>query len=248
MKKKQKRGFLVALLVGFAEQEIHLWNVYTYKVNRIKQIKLSKKWQYADDKEKYHFFEELVDSIRPIINNGLKSILLANPSKLDYSNSFLEHINKHHHWLVSSRRNNQITIGQIDGFARNLEETTTLIAQDHSLKIISETISDETNLIINQLEKAINLDDKTILVLYGLKEIEDLIYKGGKNDKSPAEKVDYLLISDNFFENHKKKNRIYRLKQIAENKGIMTRIISEETAAGSRINEFGGIICFKKSY
>ncbi|MBD3254894.1 MAG: hypothetical protein GF383_07360 [Candidatus Lokiarchaeota archaeon] len=247
-KKRKKRGFLIALMVGFDEKSIHLWKVYGYTVKRYKQIKLGKKWKYADSKQKYHYFEQLVDAIRPFRKKGLKSILLVCPPKLELTDLFLKHVNKHHRWLVSSRGNNQITFGGIDGYARDLEEAKYLVSKEEVSEKIFEITSEEANLIIKQLEKSMNIDKKDAIVIYGLKEIEDLIYEGGKKDDSVADKIDYLIMSKNFVNNHSNKSRVYRLKQIAENKGIMTRIISGETSAGSRINQFGGIICFKKSY
>jgi len=245
-KKRQKRGFLVALLIGFDEQKIHFWKVYTHSVKRYTHLSLSNKWKYADFKQKYQYFEEIVNILRPIVKNGLKSILLANPLKLNYSSDFLVHINKHHRWLVSSRKDNQVSFGQIKGYARDLNEARLLIEQSNSLDILLETSSDESKLLTNLLEKTINKSDDKTSVLYGLQEIEEFIYMGGKKDKSVAEKLDYLLISDNFIADHKNKNRIYRLKQIAENKGIITRVFSKDTPAGNRINQYGGIVCFKK--
>ena len=53
MKKKPKRGFLVALLIGFDEKEIHTWKVYSHSLRSYKTIKLTRKWKYLDDKQIY---------------------------------------------------------------------------------------------------------------------------------------------------------------------------------------------------
>jgi len=42
MKKKPKRGFLVALLIGFDEKEIHTWKVYSHSLRFYKTIKLTR--------------------------------------------------------------------------------------------------------------------------------------------------------------------------------------------------------------
>jgi len=80
-----------------------------------------------------------------------------------------------------------------------------------------------------------------------LEDIEVLIYKGGKKDKSAAEKLDFLTVTEDFINNHKSKNRIHRLIQIANNKGIITKTISIENPAVDRFNQFGGILAFKKT-
>lgn len=245
-KKRQKRGYLVALLIGFDEQEIHIWRVYSHSIREYKHVKLDRKWKNMDDKQIYHFNETLVNIIRPVIKEGLKSILLAELPKKECSDKFLEHVKKHHQWLIRSRGDNKVSFGQIVGSAGNFEEATFLINKHEFIEVLTETTSDEGDKIINQLEKSINSNDENVIITYGLKEIEGLIYKGGKQNKFSGDKGNYLLISREFLENHNQKNRINRLMQIAENKGVSIKIYSEETPAGNRVIQFGGILCFIK--
>ena len=246
MKRKPKRGFLTALLVGFDEKEIHTWKVYSHSLRVYKNIKLTRKWKYLDNKQIYSIFEELVNLIRFVIRDGLKSILLASPPKTDYSTKFLEHINKHHQWLVRSRGYNRVSIGEIEGTANDIESAKFLISHEKSLEIIQETTSDEIQLLVNQLNKLINVGDPNKLLLYNLEDIESLIYGRGKKDKTAADKLDFLIITENYINNHKQKNRVHRLLQIARNKGVITKTISIENPAGDRFNQFGGIIAFKE--
>jgi len=247
MKKKPKRGFLVALLIGFDEKEIHTWKVYSHSLRSYKTIKLTRKWKYLDDKQIYKLLEELVNLVRLVIRDGLKSILLANPQKKDYSTIFLDHINKHHQWLVRSKGYNRVSFGEIVGNANDIESAKFLISQEKSLLIIHETTSDEINLLVKQLNKIINVGDPNKILLYSLEEIEALIYGKGKKDKSAADKLDFLIVTENFINRQKQKNRIHRLMQIANNKGIITKTISIENPAVDRFNQFGGILAFKKT-
>ena len=247
-RKRKKRGYLVALLISFEEQIIHLWKVYSHSIRFYKQMKLRRKWKYASDKLKYHYYEDLVDVIRPLVREqGLKSILLADLPKKDYASSFLDHVQKHHRWLVRSRRDNQVSFGQIEGVARDLKQAKYLINKESTEETLDKTTTQEADLIIKQLEKAINMENKNLKVLYGLKEIEDFIYHGGKKDLTAGEKLDYLILTENFLNNHWQKNRLHRLMQIARNKGIMTKIFAEESSSADRIDQFGGILCFKKA-
>ncbi|MHA1150618.1 MAG: hypothetical protein ACTSR8_20550 [Promethearchaeota archaeon] len=245
-KNRQKRGFLVALLIGFDEQAINLWKIYTHSIRSYSSLKLKRKWKYSDSKQKYHYYEDLVDLIRSLVREGLRSILLANAPKKDYSEGFLQHINKHHQWLVRSRADNKVSFGMLEGNARNLKDVSYLMSKEKSFKILNNTTSEEAELLIAQLEKSINANDKDIIVLYGLRDIEEIIYKGGKKDRYAKEKVDILLITENILKNPKLRNRVHRLKQIAKNKGIITRILPKESTQSDRINQFGGILCFKK--
>lgn len=247
MAKRPKRGFLIALLIGFDEKEIHTWKVYSHSLRAYNKIKMTRKWKYLDDKQKYHVIEELVNLIRSVIQDGLKSILLASPPKTDYSTKFLTHINKHHQWLVRSRGYNQVSIGEIVGTANDLDSATFLISNEKSLEIIQDTTSDEIQLLVNQLNKLINVGDPNKLLLYNLEDIESLIYGRGKKDKTAAEKLDFLIVTENYIINHKHKNRVHRLLQIARNKGIITKTISIENPAADRFNQFGGILAFKRT-
>ncbi|MHA1823672.1 MAG: hypothetical protein ACTSXM_07425 [Promethearchaeota archaeon] len=247
MTKKPKRGFLMALLIGFDEREIHTWKVYSHSLRAYKTIKLTRKWKYLDDKQIYHSLEELVNLIRLVIRDGLKSILLASSQKNNYSTIFLDHINKHHQWLVRSKGYNRVSFGEIVGNANNIESANYLISQEKSLDIISETTSDEINLLVKQLNKIINVGDPNKLLLYNLEDIEALIYGRGKKDKSAADKLDILIVTENFINRHKYKYRIHRLMQIANNKGIITKTISIENPAVDRFDQFGGILAFKKT-
>jgi len=246
LKRKTKRGFLTALLIGFDEKEIHAWKVYSHSLRFYKTIRLTRKWKYLDEKQIYHSLEELVNLIRIVIKEGVKSILLAGPLKTDYSTVFLDHINKHHQWLVRTKGYDRVSFGEIVGTANTLDSANYLISQEKSLNIISETKSDEINLLVKQLNKIINIGDPNRILLYNLEEIESLIYGRGKKDKSAAEKLDFLIVTENFINNHRSKHRIHRLIQIANNKGIITKTISIENPAVDRFDQFGGILAFKK--
>ena len=165
---------------------------------------------------------------------------------MDVTQRFLEHVQKHHTWLTRAKKDNQVTFGQITGKATNIKQVHWLIEQEETKKIMKVLRNQEGELLVAQLEKALNRTGDQESVFYGLNEIEDIIYKGGKKDNSVLEKIEYLIMTNTYLKNHKQKGRIYRLKQIAENKGIKTKIFLEESPAGFKIQQFGGILCFKK--
>jgi stalled ribosome rescue protein Dom34 len=246
VKKKSKRGFLMALLIGFDEKDIHAWKVYSHSIRHHRTIKFARKWKYLDDKQKYKAFEELVDLIRIVVREGLNSILLACSHNENYSKLFLEHVHKHHRWLVRSKGINPVSFGKIDGLANTWEEAKDLISREKPLEVIQETTLKEINQLVDYMNKVINIGDPNNLMIYDLKTIEDFIYEGGKRDTSVAQKLDFFVITENFINNHRNRNRVYRLIQIAKNKGVKTRIISEENPAVERFNQFGGILALKK--
>lgn len=232
-------------MVGFDEQAIHLWRLFSESVRHYKTLRLPRKWKNASEKDKYHFCEDLLDLLRPLMDEGLRSVLLAAPRDQDWGDIFLAHVNQHHRWLVGSRGNNQASFGKVIGNANSLGGVRYLLEQERVQAELKRITSEEAYYLIKALEKAINIGAAGGAILYGLKEIEKAVYEGGKRDDSVAERVDYLLLTDEFLENHPNKGRVYRLKQIADNKGIITKVVVEESPAGARIEQFGGIICFK---
>lgn len=245
-KKRNKRGHPVALLVSFDEKEIHLWRIFSHSLRNYKTIKLKRKWKYSDEKQKYHYFEDTIDALRPIIKEGMKSILLAAPAKEEFSSKFMEHLEKHHRWLLKQRRGNQVSFGQVVGVANDFKQANYLMNKQEVSEMLDQITADEADLIIKHLEKSINIDHPNAEVIYGLEHIEDFIYRGGKKDTTAGEKVDFLVLNETYLSNHSQKGRVHRLMQIARNKGIKVKIISEESESSSRIKQFGGIICFKK--
>ncbi len=244
-RKRKKRGFAICVLVGFAAQAVHFWRVFSESVRHYKTLRLPRKWKNASDKDIYRFYEDVLDLLRPIMDEGLKSILLAAPRDKDWTDGFLEHIHRHHRWLVGSRGNNQASFGQVVGSAHSLGGVRYLLEQEPTQAEVNRITSEEAYYLTKALEKSINVNAAGSMVLYGLKEIEKAVYEGGKKDDSVGDRIDYLLLTDEFLDNHPNKGRIYRLKQIAENKGIITKVVVEDSPAGGRIEQFGGIICFK---
>jgi stalled ribosome rescue protein Dom34 len=80
-------------------------------------------------------------------------------------------------------------------------------------------------------------------VLYSLEDTENAIFSPQTVGKPAPE---YLLLTNSYLQSSRQKNRVHRLMQIAQNKQIKTRVVTEDSAAGARINQLGGIICLLK--
>jgi stalled ribosome rescue protein Dom34 len=243
MRKKQKRGNLIALLIGYDNKKIYFWKIYSHSLRAHETIKLPRKWQNLDDKQLYNLLEEVVDVIRKVVKDGLKSILIASTYYKEFWNKFMEHVTKHHQWLLKGY--NRVSFGEINGRANTLESAKNLVSKEESKQVVTEIISEEISHLIERLEKIINAGNPNEGLLYNLDDIEAIVYKGGKKDKSAAKELDLIIITQNYIHNHKNKNRIHRLTQIAKNKGIKVKIISIEDPSVDRFNQFGGILAFK---
>jgi stalled ribosome rescue protein Dom34 len=239
MKKKRRyrRGYPVAVLVGFELDHAVLWRVFSQVVKPSDTLKLNGK--RIDEKSVYNFHESVLDLIKPILNEGTRTVVIASPARTSYSADFLEHIQRHHRYLIQSKSQNRANFAQIEGSAEDRIKVAKLVKTKEFTEIIAEKTADEADHILDRLEK--HLYDTNSTVLYALKEIEDIVYK---QDKSRDSGIEYLLLTNKYLAESRQKSRIYRLMQIAKNKKIMTKVIDNDTAAGNRINQFGGMVFF----
>ena len=238
--KRVKRGHPVALIVGIHDDRAIFWRVFSESVRQDVIIKRNRKRKYQDDKQLYHFHEDIVNKLRPFVKEGIKSLLIVSPPKNAYSKEFLNHINKHHSWMLKKGENKAI-FTEISGSANTLKEVLNLVRQENFNEIVKETSNQETMLILEDLNEVINTSDSKIL--YTLKEIEQKIDKKWKDNK---DKLYYIIITDEYLGTPKYRNRAHRILQIARNYGIKTKVVDVETETGITVKGYGGLICFTK--
>ncbi len=241
-KRRYRRGYPVAVLVGFEADHAVLWRIFSRVAKPYLKMELAGK--RTDEKALYNFHEQVVDALKPVLKEGVKSVVVAAPPRTSYATDFLEHVRKHHRYLVQSKSSNRANFAELVGSADNQVEVSELVKTKEFTKIIEETTSEEADGIVEVLEKHLYRSGDGAVVLYALKEIEDMIYdRNRKDDFGNA----YLLLTDQYLAGSRSKNRIHRLLQISQNKKVKTRIVNAETAAGNRISQFGGIVFFSVS-
>jgi stalled ribosome rescue protein Dom34 len=241
VKRKQsyKRGYPVALLIGFENANAVLWHIFSQVIKRHLTLKLEGK--RTNEKALYNFHESLLGALKPTLKEGVKSIVIIAPPKTTYAEDFLDHIRKHHNYLIQSNNPNRATFAKLEGSADQPSKVAHLVKTKEFHEIIAETTSREADHVINVLEKHLNNIDSNRTVLFSLKEIEGTIYDPDKKDDLGMK---YLLLTDQYLAEAQDKNRIHRLLQISNNKKIKTRIVKSETGAGKRISQLGGIVFF----
>lgn len=233
-----RRGYPVAVLIGLEESRAVVWRVFSNVVKLHVTVKLE--GNRKDENALYNFYESIVNALRPALREGIKSVLLAAPMKTSFAEAFFDHVRKHHSWLVNSKGSSAATFGILVGSAGQLSEVADLVKTTSFRKLIDETTSEEADRAVKILEK--RLDDVSCsgLVLYSVKEIEDLIYSPwGCGDR----RAEYLMLTDAYLAESKEKNRIQRLVQVARNKNVKTMTVKAETNAGRRLTQFGGLVC-----
>ncbi len=238
-----KRGYPVAILVFFEARRASLWQKFSEAVKPLKTVNFVGK---RDDlKAIYRFHENLVDALRPALHEGIKSVILVAPSKTPYSTEFLDHVKHHHLWLVKPKSPHAVTFGTMEGTVSDYEGVTLFVQSEAFQAKINEITGAEADLIMAALEKRLQKPaPDTEAVLYSLADIEGVIYNREPSEMSQTE---YIVLTDQFLADTHEKNRVQRLLQVAQNKGVKTRVIKVETAAGDRFAQFGGLVWFKRA-
>jgi len=239
MKRRRKRGYPVAVLVGFEEKQAALWQIFSKAVKHYATVELDGK----DKRGLYNFRESVVDVLRPLLKEGVRSLVVAAPMKTNYARDFLDHARKRHPWLFREDGTNSATFGELAVSADQLHEVSDLVKTKEFHKLLCETTSADADRVMDTLEKRLNEIDDGAVVLYSLEEIEEQV--NSQSDHGNP-KPEYIMLTDRYLADTEEKNRVHRLLQISKNKHIKTRIVNSETKAGVRLSQLGGLVCFTK--
>jgi stalled ribosome rescue protein Dom34 len=237
MPKTYKRGYPIAVLIGIENDHAVLWQIFSQVAQRQQTIPL--KGNRNDAKVVYSFHESIINGLRPVFKEGVKSIVVASPPKTNYGIEFQNHIKAHHSWLTHGP--SKAFFSSLMGSASTSSEVAALSKTTVFKQLVSETTAEETEDLLEILNK--RLSSENILVFFSLEEAENLIISQQTEAKL---KPEFLLLTDNYLSSSRQKSRIHRILQIAKNRQVKTRIISAESTAGKRIAQLGGIVCLAK--
>ena len=226
-RKRRRRGYPVAVLVGLENKRAIFWNVYS---NSVKQGSV-KVWT----ENEYNFFESLVDELRPSIKQGVKTVLLVSESRKKYE-GFMGHIEKHQGWMLKGYELNRVSFQFLEGTAKDADSVTELVNESGFKESIRKAGEGDMELVMGVLEKRLSSRESIETLRFSLNEVEDAIYHDVESE--------YLLVTQRFQDQHRR--RLQRLLQVAENKGVKTRIIPTGSKHVARIAQFGGLILLLK--
>lgn len=238
-RKHYRRGYPVAILAGLEEKNAVLWKVFSYVAKHEKTLYIN--GLRNNPKELYNFHESIINALRPTIQEGVRSVILASPVRTRYHQEFINHVYEHHKWLIKGPY--KTVFSKIIGKASTPSLVASLTRTSTFRQIVNKTTGEETENLIEILEKAIVNKDNKSLVLFSLQEAENLILK---KQKPGDPKPEFLMLTNIYLSNSRQKNRLHRLMQIAANKKVNTRIIRAGSPAGKRLTQLGGMVCLAK--
>jgi stalled ribosome rescue protein Dom34 len=238
-KKSYKRGYSVALLVGCEEDHAVLWQIFSRVAKPHVTLRLD--GNRADGKVLYNFHESVIDALRPLLKEGVRSVVVTAPTRTTYAADFLNHVRKHHSYLMQSGSPNRTAFAELTGSADQPHNVAELVKTKEFRMLIAETTSGEADDAVDALETHLYGADVNRVVLFAFKEIEDMIYSRERNKFS---QVAYLLLTDKYLADCQDKNRVHRLLQISKNREVKSRVVDAESSAGKRLSQLGGIVFF----
>jgi stalled ribosome rescue protein Dom34 len=235
--KAYRRGYPVAVLIGVEDDHAALWQVFSQVAKHQQTVPLN--GNRSDAKAVYNFHESIINALRPTLKEAVRSIIIASPARTSHAQELRNHIKSHHSWLLQGP--NKATFSTINGSASSPADVAALTKTSTFKQLISETTTQETDNLLEILEKRLSAPEN--LVFFSLEEAENLILPMQATGKP---KPEYLLLTDDYLSGSRRKNRVQRLMQIAKNKGVKTRVISAESTAGKRLTQLGGLVCLAK--
>ena len=131
----------------------------------------------------------------------------------------------------------------IAGPATTMHDVTLLTRTVEFRNTVGETTLQETENMLELLEKNLNASTPEPLVLYSLEDIEDKIFGTWLPGKV---KPDYLMLTDTYLSSTRQRGRLQRLIQVAANRKVKSRIVKADSPAGKRITQLGGMVCILK--
>ncbi len=243
-KKRIKRGHQIAILIGLHDNDAILWKIYSETIRFHSRIKRGRKRKSQNKKHLYHFHEEIINELRPIIKEGIRSVILLSPPKEEFSDEFLTHVNKHHSWLLKKGDRQVVFSKIIANQAKTQKDVYYLKTQEDFKDIVDETSNQEGLLILEELTEIINKNEKFSKILYTWREIDNELRLIKQNSNLP--KPNYIILTEEFLKNPKNRNKTHRILQIAKNLEIKTKIVKQESEAGAIVDQFGGLVCYFK--
>lgn len=240
-KRGYRRGYPIALLVGLEADHAALWEVFSNVVKPRSRLELN--GNRTEAKSLYNFHESIVDTFRPLLKEGVRSIIVVAPTRTSYGTDLLNHVRKHHAYLIRSDVLSSVAFVELVGSADNIKGVHELVKTTEFKKAIAEAPSEGAASIVNEFEKSLNVACDHSAILFSLDEIEDAVRRGLTGDYDRK----YLLVTDSYLKRSRDKSRLNTLLQISRNKHVETRIVNSDSQAGKRISQLGGLVFLARS-
>jgi stalled ribosome rescue protein Dom34 len=229
-----RRGYPIAVLIGFDRDHVVIWRVFSQVVKPHSTIQAPR----GGKRKRYNFHEAVVDALRPILKEGVGSVVIAAPTRTNYVKGFLDHVAKHQPWMT--RGTGSATFTGIVGSATTQDEVSSLVRTGEVQRAIGTSAAGEADRIKSLLESRLAQDDASP-ILYSLYEIEEMIFEQQVMGRPEPE---HLILTDKFLAAHRR--RAQKLMEVSRGRGVRAYVVGVKTAAGQRVEQLGGMVLLTK--
>jgi stalled ribosome rescue protein Dom34 len=241
-RRRTRRGYPVALLLGIDERRATLWTVHSDSIVPSGSISCEHKGSAGTCNPRYNYFDAVVARLKIASATGVKSIVVAGPKGTPTAKDLVAHVNKHHLYLLKPGSGRTIHIATIDGSAANDVPSTIELVKSPAFKEITESATgQETEGIVQLLDAVINNPSGIVSVHFTLDEILQ-VFEALHDEIGPE--PEYVLMTENFYASTKNDQRLQRIFSLAKKYKVKTRVIQSKTGPGARIAALGGMVCF----
>jgi stalled ribosome rescue protein Dom34 len=218
-----------------------VWMIFSNVIKPLTTVQLNGTW--SDRKAVFNHCESIVDSLRPALREGVGSIVLVSPSRMNYAKQLIDHVHQHHVWLVEGP--DKVTLTEVTGSAGSLPEVASLARTIMFRGLLRQAASEAADNLAELLDRYINSSDRSRGIAYPIEVVEKLI----TDPRRPGEQSpEYLMLTNVYLSTSSEKSRVQRLMQIAANRRVKTSVVDAVQPAGIRLMQLGGIVCLTRPW
>jgi stalled ribosome rescue protein Dom34 len=218
-----------------------IWMIFSNVIKPLATIRLNGTW--SDRKTVYNHCESIVHSLRPALREGVGSIVLVSPVRMNYARQLMDHVRQHHVWLVEGP--DKATLTEVTGSAGTLPEVASLARTIMFRGLVRQAASEAADNLVELLDRYVNSSDRGWGIAYPLEAVEELVTSPRRLG---AQSPEYLMLTDLYLSTSSEKSRVQRLMQIAANRKVKTRVVDAAQPAGIRLTQLGGIVCLTRPW
>ena len=112
-KSRYRRGYPVAFLMAFEDDHAVLWRIFSRVIKL--SLRLEVEGKRTDEKALYNFHESVIYELKPVLKEGVRSIVVSAPMRTTYAQDFLKHVRKHHRYLTQPKNPNFANFAELVG-------------------------------------------------------------------------------------------------------------------------------------
>ncbi|MBN2151262.1 MAG: hypothetical protein JW839_07455 [Candidatus Lokiarchaeota archaeon] len=241
-RRRSRRGYPVALLLGIDERRATLWMVHSDSIVPSGSISCEHKGSAGTSNPRYNYFDAVIAKLKAASATGVKSIVVAAPKGTPTAKDLAVHVQKHHAYLLKPGSGRTIHMATVEGSAAKDVPSTIEIVKSPAFKAVTtSTTGQETEGIMQLLDAVINNPEGIVHVHFTVDEILR-IFEALRDEIGPE--PEYVLMTDVFYAANKGDHRLQRVLGLAKKYKVMTRVIQSKTGPGTRIASLGGLVCF----